>query len=302
MPLTQTRRLRALTLAAFAAVYILWESTYLAIAVGVQSIPPFLLIAVRSLAAGAILFGFAQFRGPGMPPLRAWSLAAASGLLLFGGCHGSLAYAEKYVSSGLAAVMLATIPFWIVLIKFAGSSADRPKATTLAALVPGLAGVALFMLPAGAAGAGQIALRMVLLLLGSAFLWALGSIISQRQSPSISAAMSAGMQLLCGGAALLVASLLKGELAGFSLSQVSPASWAGLAYLVFAGSVVAFTAYVWLLDHVRAPLVATFTFVNPIIAVGLGWAALGERLTAPMLAGFALVVVSVIAVWRLEVA
>ena len=110
------------------------------------------------------------------------------------------------------------------------------------------------------------------------------------------------MQLLCGGAALLIASSLKGELAGFSLSQVSPASWAGLGYLVFGGSVVAFTAYVWLLDHVRAPLVATFTFVNPIIAVGLGWAVLDERLTLPMLVGFALVVASVIAVWRLEAA
>jgi len=143
---------------------------------------------------------------------------------------------------------------------------------------------------------------MVLILLGSAFLWALGSIISQQQSPSIPATMSAGMQLLCGGAALLIASSLKGELAGFSLSQVSPASWAGLGYLVFGGSVVAFTAYVWLLDHVRAPLVATFTFVNPIIAVGLGWAVLDERLTLPMLVGFALVVASVIAVWRLEAA
>jgi drug/metabolite transporter (DMT)-like permease len=208
---------------------------------------------------------------------------------------------KKIVSSGLAAVMLATIPFWIVLIKFV-SAEDRPKIMTLAALVPGLAGVALFMLPAGPQELGPIAPEMVLILLGSAFLWALGSIISQQQSPSIPATMSAGMQLLCGGAALLVASSLKGELAGFSLSQVSPASWAGLGYLVFAGSVVAFTAYVWLLDHVRAPLVATFTFVNPIIAVGLGWAVLDERLTLPMLVGFALVVASVIAVWRLEAA
>jgi drug/metabolite transporter (DMT)-like permease len=110
------------------------------------------------------------------------------------------------------------------------------------------------------------------------------------------------MQLLCGGAALLVASSLKGELAGFSPSQISPISWAGLGYLTLAGSVVAFTAYVWLLDHVRAPLVATNTFLNPIIAVGLGWALLGERLTLPMLAGFARVVASVIAVWRLEAA
>jgi drug/metabolite transporter (DMT)-like permease len=141
---------------------------------------------------------------------------------------------------------------------------------------------------------------MVLILLGSAFLWALGSIVSQPQSPSVPATTSAGMQLICGGTALLVASSLKGELVGFSSLQISPSSWAGLGYLTLAGSVVAFTAYVWLLDYVPAPLVATYTFVNPIIAVGLGWALLGERLTLPMLAGFLLVVASVIAVWRLE--
>jgi len=171
---------------------------------------------------------------------------------------------------------------------------------TLAALVAGLAGVALFMAPSGPQETGPIAPLMVLILLGAAFMWAAGSIISQRQSASISAVTSASMQLLCGGAALLIASSLKGELAGFSPSQISPVSWAGLAYLTIAGSVVAFAAYVWLLDHARAPLVATYTFVNPIIAIGLGWAALGEHLTLQMLAGFALVVASVIAVWRFE--
>jgi drug/metabolite transporter (DMT)-like permease len=300
MHFTQLGRLQALSLAAFAAIYFLWGSTYLAIALGEQSIPPFLLISARSLAAGAALFGFAQVRSPGLPPASAWASAAASGILLFGGCHGTLAYAQQYVSSGLAAVMLATIPFWIVLIKFAISTEDRPKTMTLAALVPGLAGVALFMLPQGPHGASPIAPDMVLILLGSAVFWAAGSIISQRQSASISAITSAGMQLLCGGAALLIASSLKGELAGFSVSQISSISWAGLGYLTFAGSVVAFTAYVWLLDHERAPLVATYTFVNPIIAVLLGWAVLGEHLTLQMLAGFVLVVASVIAVWKLE--
>jgi drug/metabolite transporter (DMT)-like permease len=264
----------------------------------VQSIPPFLLIGVRSLVAGAILLGLSQMQSPGPPPARAWASAAASGILLFGGCHGALAYAEVYVPSGLAAVMLATIPFWIVLIKFVISAEDRPKTMTLAALVPGLAGVAMFALPAGPHGAGPIAPKMVLILLGSAFLWAAGSIISQRQIASISAITSAGMQLLCGGAALLVASELRGEL----VSQVSPVSWAGLGYLTIAGSVVAFTAYVWLLDHADTSLVATYTFVNPIVAVVMGWALHGEHLTLQMLAGFILVVVSVIAVWRLEAA
>lgn len=144
------RGARPLLIAAFGAVYILWGSTYLAIALAVKTIPPFLLIGLRSLAAGAILLALSQIKNPGLPPPRAWAFAAASGVLLFGGCHGTLAYAEEYVSSGLAAVMLATIPFWIVLIKWALSAADRPSALTLAALVPGLAGVALFVLPANA--------------------------------------------------------------------------------------------------------------------------------------------------------
>jgi drug/metabolite transporter (DMT)-like permease len=300
MRIIQFVRDRGLLIAAFAAVYVLWGSTYLAIALAVQSIPPLLMIGVRSIVAGAILFALAQFRSLGFPPARAWASAAASGVLLFGGCHGALAYAEKYVPSGLAAVMLATIPFWMVLIKFVISAEDRPKMRTLAALVAGLAGVALFMLPCGPQETGPIAPLMVLILLGSAFMWAAGSIISQRQSAAIPAVASAGMQLLCGGAALLIASSLKGEFAGFSPVQVSLVSWAGLAYLTIAGSVVAFAGYVWLLDHARAPLVATYTFVNPIIAVGLGWAVLGEHLTLQMLAGFALVVASVIAVWRFE--
>ena len=196
--------------------------------------------------------------------------------------------------------MLATIPFWMVLIKFVIRAEDRQKVLTLVALVPGLAGVALFMLPAGPQYARPIEPGMALILLAAAFLWALGSIVSQRQMPSIPAAASAGMQLLCGGAVLLIVSLLNGELAGFSLSQISPLSWAGLAYLTLAGSVVAFTAYVWLLSGVQAQLVATYTFVNPIVAVGLGWAVLGEHLTLLMLAGFILVIASVVWVWRLQ--
>jgi drug/metabolite transporter (DMT)-like permease len=207
--LYHSNRLGVLVLAGFAAVYILWGSTYLAIALAVQTIPPFLLIGVRSLAAGVILLGFAQVQNPGMPPVRAWASAAASGVLLFGGCHGTLAYAEKYVSSGLAAVMLATIPFWIVLIKFVIRAEDRPRTMTLVALIPGLDGVALFALPAGPQGVGPIAPEMVVILLASALMWAAGSIISQRQSASISAITSAGMQLLGGGGALLIASSLK---------------------------------------------------------------------------------------------
>jgi drug/metabolite transporter (DMT)-like permease len=169
-------------------------------------------------------------------------------------------------------------------------------------MVPGLAGVALIAWRGAVAGGGGAAVEpaMVALLLGSAFSWAAGSVVSRRHAASTPALALAGMQLVCGGIALLAAGALAGEVEGFSPGGVSALSWAALAYLTLAGSVVAFTAYVWLLDHAPGPLVATYTFVNPAIAVVLVWAVLGERLSALTLFGMALVVGSVAVVWRLK--
>ena len=286
-------------LAAFAAVYLIWGSTFLALALGLQSIPPLLLMAARSIAAGVILLAIEQVRRPGFPPARAWAPAAVSGLLLFVGCHGMLAYAQQYVPSGLAAVMLATVPFWIVLLNDSAPAGARTRMLTFAGLLPGLAGVALIAWPSDAGTAAPLDPKMLVLLLVSAFFWAAGSLLSQRQQALTSAVALSGMQLLCGGAALLAGSALAGELSRFAIRDVSAISWGGLGYLIGAGSVIGFTAYMWLLDHAPGPLVTTYTFVNPIIAVILGWRFLGERPTSPMLAGTALVIFSVVAVWRL---
>jgi drug/metabolite transporter (DMT)-like permease len=289
--------------AAFAAIYVLWGSTYLAVALGLRSVPPFLLMGGRAVAAGAILLGLSWRRTSGLPPAGVWPRAAAGGLLLFAGCHGALAYAQQHVPSGLAAVVLATIPFWIALLDFAAptGAARRPRATSLLAMVPGLAGVALIAWRGAAAGDGAaVEPAMVALLLGAAFSWAAGTVVSRQQAASTPALALSGMQLVCGGAVLLAAGALAGEVEGFALAEVSILSWAALAYLTLAGAVVAFTAYVWLLDHAPAPLVATYTFVNPVIAVALGWAVLGERPGAWTVIGMALVVGAVAAVWRLE--
>jgi drug/metabolite transporter (DMT)-like permease len=291
---------RGRLIAAFAAVYLIWGSTFLALALGLQSIPPLLLMGARSVGAGAILLAIEQVRRPGFPPGRAWASAAGSGLLLFVGCHGTLAYAQQYVPSGLAAVMLATVPFWIVLLGVFAPTDPRAKMLTFAGLLPGLAGVALIAWPQDPREMVPIDPKMLLLLLGSAFFWAAGSVVSQRQPAFTSAIGLSGMQLVCGGAALLIGSGLTGELSRFSAHDVSATSWAGLSYLIGAGSVVGFTAYMWLLDHAPGPLVATYTFVNPIIAVILGWRFLGERPTPQMLVGTVLVVGSVVAVWRLS--
>jgi drug/metabolite transporter (DMT)-like permease len=287
--------------AAVAAVYVLWGSTYLAVALGLRSIPPLMLMGARSLLGGAILLAIAWGRGRTLPSVRAWPLAALAGLLLFVGCHGTLAYAQQRVPSGLAAVMLATIPFWIVLINLVVPTDKRPTIGAVAGLTPGLAGVALIAWRGSARDAtAAIEPTMILLLLLSAFAWAAGSLVSQRQGRSTPALPRAGMQLVSGGTVLLVLSALAGEWNRFAPDHVTGASWASLAYLALAGSVLAFTAYVWLLDHAPAPLVATYTFVNPIIAVVLGWTLLGERLGASTLLGMALVIASVVAVWRLD--
>ena len=296
--------------AAFAAVYFIWGSTYLAIALGIESIPPFLLMGLRSLIGGALLFGWESF-GPialspsrprrSWPGARDWRHAAICGLLFFLGCHGVLAYAEKQVPSGIAAIVLATIPFFMVMLNRIVAAAHRPQGLTLLALVPGFAGVGLIAWREAARPDHPLDPSLILALLASAFSWALGSVISQRHSSSLSAPTLSGMQLLCGGAALLLCSLVSGELTGFSPVDVTARSLLGLAYLALAGTVLGFASYIWLLDHVPAPLVSTYTFVNPIIAVVLGWLILSEPLTSEMLLGAALVVASVIAVSLLDV-
>jgi drug/metabolite transporter (DMT)-like permease len=298
---------RGRLVAAFAAIYLIWGSTFLAVALGVQTIPPLLLMGARSIAAGAILLAIEQVRrrvrgevrAAGFSAGRAWASAAVSGLLLFVGCHGALAYAQQFVPSGLAAVMLATVPFWMVLLNAPASSDPRARMLTFAGLLPGLAGVALIAWPQDPHAATAIDPRMLVLLLASAFFWAAGSVVSQRLQSATSAVALSGMQLVCGGAALVIGSALTGEFARFSVYDISALSWAGLSYLIAAGSVIAFTAYMWLLDNAPGPLVTTYTFVNPIIAVVLGWRFLDERPTPQMLAGTVLVIISVITVWRL---
>jgi drug/metabolite transporter (DMT)-like permease len=252
---------RGRLVAAFAAIYLLWGGTYLAIAIGLQSIPPFILMGARAGLAGLLLLAVSRVRGSGPPAPGAWLPAFVSGTLLFGGCHGALAYAQRHVPSGLAAVVLATIPFWLLLLNFAAPVGERPKAASLLGLIPGFAGVALIAWPEASGGEHAVRPAMIVLLLASALSWALGSLFSQRRAAHVPAVSLAGKQMLAGGA-------------------------------------VAFTAYVWLLDRVAAPVVATYTFVNPAIAVVLGWLVLDERLSPPIFTGMALVIGSVIALWR----
>jgi drug/metabolite transporter (DMT)-like permease len=286
-----------LVVACFLSIYILWGSTYLAVAFGLQSIPPLMLMGLRSIGGGIILLALG-WRGIARLSLGAWANAMVCGLLFFLGCHGILAYAQQTVPSGIAAIMLATIPFWIVLLEYAVPGENRHSPWKLMALLPGFAGVALVAWqnvserPVGA--------EPILLLVVSALSWAAGSLLSKRTSSNTSGVSISGMQLAAGGAALLFASLAMGEFRDFSLGAVTAASLTALVYLVVAGSVVGFAAYHWLLDNVSTTQVSTYTFVNPVVAVGLGWFFLQERLSFTMLLGAAMVIASVAAIWRAE--
>ena len=278
--------------AAFAAIYLLWGATYLAVAVALPSIPPLMLMATRSIAGGLILLACVKLAGRPTGSPRTWAFAAACGLLFFVGCHGVLAHAQQHVPSGVAAVLLATIPFWIVIAKtlLPGS---KPALKNLAVLTPGIAGVGLIAWQQIGPNSSGPDIADIVLLLGASASWAIGTILSEAYAGSSSRIALSGMELVTGGLVLVVLSIAFGELRSFDVSGISLASSEAWLYLVIAGTVLGFAAYMWLLKYVSPTLVSTYTFVNPVVAVLLGWLVLGEHPTVRMLAGAALVVTSV---------
>lgn len=286
-------RSRVGIVAAFAAIYLLWGSTYLAVAVALPSVPPFLLMGTRSLAGGAALLAWAWLTRTSMGSAGTWGRAAVCGLFFFVGCHGVLAYCQQQVPSGLAAILLATIPFWIALLNTVASRDKGPLTKMIALLVPGLAGVALIAGGQVATGPVRLEPAYILYLLGASASWAVGTMLSRRFAGKQSPVAFSGMELITGGLVLVVLGGAFGELSRFDPGKLAAPSVTAWLYLTFAGTVVGFAAYTWLLDRVSPTLVATYTFVNPIIAVLLGWWVLGEQPTAWMIVGAALVVGSV---------
>jgi drug/metabolite transporter (DMT)-like permease len=290
--MTRISRLHIGIFAAFAAIYLFWGATYLAVAVALRSIPPLTLMATRSIAGGLILLACVKLAGRPTGSPRTWAFAAACGVLFFVGCHGVLAHAQQHVPSGLAAVLLATIPFWIVIAKtlLLGS---KPALKNLAVLTPGIAGVGLIAWQQIGPNSSGPDIADIVLLLGASASWAIGTILSEAYAGSSSRIALSGMELVTGGLVLLVLSIASGELHSFDVCGISLASFGAWLYLVIAGTVLGFAAYIWLLKHLSPTLVSTYTFVNPVVAVLLGWLVLGEHPTARMLVGAALVVTSV---------
>lgn len=286
---------RAALLLAFAAVYIIWGSTYLGIRFAIDSMPPLLMAGSRYTLAGAALYGFMRWRGEPAPSRRGWLTAALIGVCLLGFGNGGVTLGEQYIPTGLAALLVATVPMFLAVLGWWSGISPRPRPLVAAGLAVGLGGVYLLARTPGAghvAQPGHEGLGIGLVLV-AALVWAIGSLYARNHQPTPSPFLSGGMQMLCGGAAMLVVGLLRGEAAGFSLAQVTTTSWLAYAYLVSFGSIVGFTAYIWLLRVVEPALAGTYAFVNPVVAVLLGWLFLHEVPNPQMLGGAALIVVAV---------
>jgi len=278
--------------AALLTVYLVWGSTYLAIREAVATMPPFLMASARFTTAGGILYAFSVRRGDrSADPLgrRQWVAAAIAGGLLLVGGNGSVVWAEQHVPSGIAALVVATIPLWMVIIGVAVFR-ERISALEIMGVVIGFAGIVVLV---GLPGSGRLNLAGVLALVFAAASWATGSLYSRRAPLPTRPLVSTAMQMLAAGAFLLVAGAVTGEFGRLDLSAISLSSWLGLGWLIVFGSIVAFTAYVWLLRNARISLISTYAYVNPIVAVFLGWLLLSEPITLRTLLAGALILAAV---------
>lgn len=293
---SDNKRNLTLLIAALAAVYLVWGSTYLAIKFAIETLPPFLMAGTRFLIAGAILFIVARFSKDYEKPTAAqWRTSAIVGALLLLCGNGGVVIAQHYLPSSFAALLIATEPFWIVLIGWLVMKNSRPTWKVIVGLVLGFIGVSLLISGRGISfGDGNGQLLGIGLVMFSTLAWAAGSLYGLRATAPKSALLGAGMQMLAGGGLMLVVGLIRGEWANFAPANVSTNSWLALAYLTIFGSIVGFTAYSWLLKNVEPSLASTYAYVNPIVAVFLGWAVAGESLTGQMLLGAGIVVGSVV--------
>jgi drug/metabolite transporter (DMT)-like permease len=284
------------TLAAFAIIYFVWGSTFLAIRVGVREVPPFLLAGLRFTTAGAMVYGWAALRGEPRPDARQWRSTLLLGLILIVVCYGLLFWSEQRVTSGMAAVLAGTIPMFMALAEVLVLRTQRLTPVLVGALLLGIAGVAVLTSETLIArGTPVDRLGAAALIFGSAA-WAVGSVLTRVLPLPASGTMRAGGQMLAGGVMLLLLAAALGEFGRFSPAEVSVAAWLALGYLIVAGSIVAYTAYIWLLQHQSPTRVGSYAYVNPVVAVLLGALLLDEPLDARTVTGSLLVLVSVVGV------
>jgi drug/metabolite transporter (DMT)-like permease len=283
-------------LLAFAIIYFVWGSTFLAIRVGVREVPPFLLAGMRFLVAGIVLYVWMRARGTPSPSAREWGAASFLALLIFVFDYGLLFWAERRVPSGVAAIMMATIPMFMALAEIVVLRTQRLTPRLGLALLVGMAGVAVLVGHTMSLGEAPVDTRGACALIFAAISWSVAASLSRKMPLPAAKAMSSGVQMLAGGVLLTLTAALLGEFRGFHVHQVSRGAWLALAYLIVAGSIVGFTAYVWLLHHESPTKVATYAYVNPVVAVVVGYFLGGEAMGRRTIAGTLLVLVSVVVI------
>ena len=287
------KRIRLLL--AFATIYLVWGSTYLAVARAVETIPPLLMMSIRLMAAGALLYAWAWSRGVVHARPAEWRAALRVSVVLIVGTYGFMGWAMERIPTGIAALLAATSPMWAVGIARVWPGERRPVAGNVLGAAVGLGGVALLVgqgAPAGLDLAGAAAM------LFSGICWSLGAFLSRGAALPASLPQATGMQMMTGGALLFLVSMSSGELGAFSIGSATPVSFLALAYLITFGSFLAFYAYAYALRETSPMTVMTHTYVNPLVAVVLGWALAGERVTASMLLAGSVIVVAVVLITR----
>ena len=280
----------------FAIIYFVWGSTFLAIRVGVREVPPFLLAGMRFLIAGIALYGWMRAKGTASPSLREWASATLLAVLIFVLDYGFLFWAERRVPSGIAAVMLATIPVFMALSEILFLKTQRLTLRLGSALLIGIAGVAVLVSHSANFGDAPVDTLGACALVVAAISWSVASVLTKKLPLPPSKTMSSAAQMLAGGVLLTVTAVFLGEFRGFQIQAVSLKAWLALVYLIVAGSIIAFTAYVWLIHHESPTKVGTYAYVNPVVAVLVGYFLGGEALGLRTILGTILVLVSVLVI------
>ncbi len=280
-------------LLAFAAIYIIWGSTYLAIRYAVETIPPLMMIGIRSITAGAILYFFSRFKSK--EKIRRENILPlfTLGALFFLIGHGLLAWAQQYVPSGMAAVLVTPEPLWIMGIEWFYLKDTRVKLRGILGLFLGFGGVVYLIASTTISTTSENNFLGSALIVIGTLSWGVGAVYSRVANVPKSPVLSSGMELIFGGTLVLITSFMLGEQSQFHLSQVSLKSFFGILYLIIFGSVIAFSAYIWILGHTSVTRISTHTYVNPVIAVFLGWLFANEQITTTLLISTGIIIISV---------
>jgi drug/metabolite transporter (DMT)-like permease len=278
---------------AIISVYIVWGSTYLAIRFAVQTMPPFLMAGVRFLISGSLLYLIRRTWGDPKPTCQEWRSASIIGIFLLVGGNGGVVWAEQWVVSGVAALLVATAPLWMILIDTIHPRGRKSGSKVILGVILGFAGIFILIHPFQSMRQGDIHLIGALVLILASLFWSIGSLYSRQAKLPSSPLLGTGMEMLAGGGGLLLLGILSGEMRQLNWGAISNESWLGLIYLIVFGSWIGFTAYTWLLRTAPTPLVSTYAYVNPIVAVFLGYLIAEEPLTLQILIATVLVVGSV---------